>query len=289
MKIIEPYQITAEILNLIHRAEKYLVLVSPYVNFQGWEVMKKALVGAQNRGVNIFFYTRLEADNHKSWEEIENLGIIPKFVKNLHAKLYYNESSGIVTSMNLLVSSNLNAIEFGVLHNTKEDLLELKSFVKNFLEPYVEHEKPSDAEMYLTKEKFITVLKTELLKHFNRVHCSWDKAHYELIVNGVSFHFCIDKIKNVFWIKVRFSSIGCFGKLDYIHNFKEKIAKKELVDFETDQKGILIMYKNSFSTFFLDNLRVNEKQKLLNFIITFVLEVLDFKVYCRGLKFSMED
>lgn len=287
MKIIEPYQITAEILNLIHRAEKYLVLVSPYVNFQGWEVMKKKLVGAQNRGVNIFFYTRLEADNHKSWEEIESLGIIPKFVKNLHAKLYYNESSGIVTSMNLLVSSNLNAIEFGVLHNTKEDLLELKSFVKNFLEPYVEYEKPSDAEMYLIKEKFITVLKTELFKHFYRVHCSWDKAHYKLIVNGVSFYFCIDKIKNIFWIKVRFSSIGCFGK--NIHIFKEKIAKKELVDFETDQKSILTMYKNSFSTFFLDNLRVNEKQKLLEYIINFVLNWLDFKVHCRDLKFSTED
>ena len=40
MKIIPPYQITSEILNLINEAEKYIVLVSPYVNFNNWERIK---------------------------------------------------------------------------------------------------------------------------------------------------------------------------------------------------------------------------------------------------------
>lgn len=247
--------------------------------------MKKALVGAQNRGVNIFFYTRLEADNHKSWEEIENLGIIPKFVKNLHAKLYYNESSGIITSMNLLVSSNLNAIEFGVLHNTKEDLLDLKSFVKNFLEPYVEHEKPSDAEMYLTKEKFINILVSELSHELKKnVYCNWDKNCYRLQAKN-QFYFGIDKVKNIFWI----TAIASGVEEQNAHIFIRENKIEDLADFQIGNGAISVAFEKPLSTSFIEKLRVNEKQKLLEYIINFVLNWLDFKVYCRGLKFSTED
>jgi hypothetical protein len=41
MKIIPPYQISSEILTLIHEAEEYLIFVSPYVNFHNWETIKE--------------------------------------------------------------------------------------------------------------------------------------------------------------------------------------------------------------------------------------------------------
>lgn len=43
MKIIAPYQISGEIINLIHQAKKYLILVSPYIDIQKWEAFKTEL------------------------------------------------------------------------------------------------------------------------------------------------------------------------------------------------------------------------------------------------------
>ena len=88
MKIIPPYQITSEILNLINESEKYIILVSPYVNFNNWDRIKVDILNAIKRGVRIEFYARLDNENFKSWEQIENLGIKPKLIKNLHAKLF---------------------------------------------------------------------------------------------------------------------------------------------------------------------------------------------------------
>ena len=96
MKIIPPYQITSEILNTINQAEKYIVLVSPYVNFTNWDRIKQDLINAMKRGVKVEFFTRFDSNNSQSWEQIELLGIQPKLIKNLHAKLYYSEKSAIV-------------------------------------------------------------------------------------------------------------------------------------------------------------------------------------------------
>ena len=96
MKFINPHQISSEILNLINEAGKYLVLVSPYVDFKNWDRIKVSILNAQKRGVQIVFYVRF--DNSKGWEQIEQLGIKPKLIKNLHAKLYFNEKWGVVTS-----------------------------------------------------------------------------------------------------------------------------------------------------------------------------------------------
>jgi len=92
MKIIPPYQITSEILNLINEANEYLILVSPYVNFNNWEGIKTDIRNALKRNVKIFFYVRLQSENFTSWEQLEGLGITPKLIKNLHSKLYFNET-----------------------------------------------------------------------------------------------------------------------------------------------------------------------------------------------------
>lgn len=106
-------------------------MVSPYVDFKNWGGIKQEIEKAKQRGIKIEFITRHDVNNSKSWEQIEALGIKPKLVKNLHAKLYYNEKSGIVTSMNLLTSSNLSAIEFGSIYDTEDEIQQLKYFVKH--------------------------------------------------------------------------------------------------------------------------------------------------------------
>lgn len=280
MKIIEPYQIAGEILNLINRAEKFLFLVSPYVDFKNWEAIKKEIVNAQKRGVEITFYVRSEPDNYKSWEQVEQLGMNPQLVKNLHAKLYYNEKTGIVTSMNLLVSSNLNAIEFGAIYDTEEELNILKSFEGRFLKPNAEEKKPNEEDIYLTKEKITNVLCNVLSKELNRsIYCKWQQQCYTLNANN-QFYFGIDRVKNIFWVQAVISDWERINSGVFVQN----TSLRNVVNFEVEENSIVAILNTSLSSSFIDNLRLNEKRKVLDTTIGFVLEWLKFKQYCYNIK-----
>lgn len=276
MKIIAPYQISSEILNLINQSKEYLILVSPYVNFQNWEGIKTEIRNAQKRGVKINFYTRLDNDNYKSWTEIEALDIHPKLVKNLHAKLYFSEQYGIVTSMNLLTSSNLNAIEFGSIFDTREELEELKEFIKRFLEPNVVKEKPKDEDLYLAKEK-VTIILTNYLSHHlhENVYCKWNNTSYQLNAKN-TFFFNIDKGKNTFWIS------GIISGWEYENTkiFLENTVLKGVVNFEIGHGAIVAILNKQLSNTHLDNLLIEEKKIILDTITSFVFDILTFKDYC---------
>lgn len=279
MKIIPPYQITSEILNLIHEAEEYLILVSPYVNFNNWENIKVAIKNASNRNIKINFYTRLDSENFNSWEQIEALDIQPKLVKNLHSKLYFNEKTGIVTSMNLLSSSNLNAMEFGAIYNTNEELLELKSYVKKYLEPNVEKEKPNDEDLYISKEKFQILTQSYLSRSLNRgVSCKWQNG--SLIINTKNtFYINLDKVRNNFSI----SGIVSGLESENFNTFKKdsKLNNLELINYkeEGSMSSFAGFTKKSFSHNNFDFLMVNEKKEILDYTLGFIIELTQFKSY----------
>ena len=243
MKIIPPYQITSEILNLINEAKEYLILVSPYVNFINWDRIKIDIENALKRNVKIKFYTRLDSENYKSWEQIEALGIKPNLIKNLHSKLYFNEKSGIVTSMNLLTSSNLNAIEFGAIYNTEEELKELKEFVKKYLEPNLEKEKPNDEDLYLAKEKFQIVLQNYLTNCLEQnVSCKWNNG--SLILNAKNqYNLCLDKVRNNFEISGVISGIEHDNYSIFTAN-----SKLSIVNLSLNSSSIQANSKKSFTT-----------------------------------------
>tara|TARA_R110000823_G_C15950476_1_gene501636 strand:+ start:7016 stop:7942 length:927 start_codon:yes stop_codon:yes gene_type:complete len=279
MKIIPPYQISSEILNLINNSEKYLIIVSPYVNFKKWDRIKLDIVNALKRNVQIIFYTRLDNENFKSWEAIESLGIKPKLIKNLHAKLYFNEKSGIVTSMNLLTSSNLSAIEFGSLYNTKDELRELGSFVKKYLEPNVEKEKPNDDDLYIAKEKFNIVLSNYLSHHLERqVNCRWQNGVLSINANNQYF-IGIEKVKNRLSISGIISGLESLEFDKYFYERKNIFEPHEL--FMHGEKGMMcsavVTSSNSYSHNNLNFLNVMEKREIITLILTFICELTEFK------------
>ncbi|GGG35610.1 hypothetical protein [Hymenobacter glacieicola] len=136
MKILPSHKISGQLLDVILEAQKELVLVSPYVDLSYSKQVSSALVAARNRGVNIAFYIRHESSNLKSKEQVESIGIIPRLVPNLHAKLYFNETTGIIASLNLLSSSIGNSIEIGGQLETPEELAQLRQFVAQFITPH---------------------------------------------------------------------------------------------------------------------------------------------------------
>lgn len=280
MKIIAPHQISSEILDLIHEAERYLILVSPYVDFASWQAMSTAIQSALKRQVKIKFYVRFEDKNFKSWEQIEALGIQPKLVKNLHTKIYFNEKTGIVTSMNLLSSSNLNAIELGSVFNTSEEMEELKKYVKKYLEPHVENGKPKEEDLYIAKEKFQILIQNFLSNNLNkRVNCKWQNGALLINANN-TFYLSLDKVRNTFEISAIVSGIES-------ENFKIFMIESKLNNLEIyneNPEGSMSFFcaisKKAYSNNNFDFLLVNEKKEIINYTLAFIMEINTFKTYC---------
>jgi len=125
MKLIKPLEISARILTLLDESEERVIIVSPYMKISKWYKLSNKLKRLKNRGVPVDIYVRDDPSNTTTYEDLDELGFRYKKVPNLHCKLYLNERTGILSSMNLLLSSELNFIEIGCATENWEDYNEL--------------------------------------------------------------------------------------------------------------------------------------------------------------------
>ena len=124
-KFITGKELTEEVYDIIHKAKKDLLIVSPYIKLDDY--FKKELFENHKKNAElhiIIAFGKNEKNPHKSLKEKDlnyfkdfpNVSII--FIPNLHAKYYANENKGIVTSINLYDYSFKNNVEFGVISET---------------------------------------------------------------------------------------------------------------------------------------------------------------------------
>lgn len=125
MQLIKPRQISGEIMTLIEEADERVILITPYFRVGNWHKMLNVLRGLLHKPIQVEVYIRRgEID---SLNEVRNIGFEPIEVPNLHTKLYLNEKVGIVSSMNILHSSDSNSLDIALMtENSKEygDLVE---------------------------------------------------------------------------------------------------------------------------------------------------------------------
>lgn len=133
MQLIKPSEVSGRIMTLIEESERSLVLVSPYVKIGKWYKLKNKINDAQNKNLSIEFYIRKDNENELSKNEVLSLGIIPIEIPNLHSKLYFNEKQAIITSMNLLTSSDINSLEIGYSTETKKEYDEIIDYYKRYI------------------------------------------------------------------------------------------------------------------------------------------------------------
>lgn len=280
MKVIPPYKIGSEILDLIYEAEEFIVIVSPYFDIMKWGSMKDAITNALNRGIGIEFYTRNESTNSSSWFQAEALGLKPKLVTYLHAKLYYSEKSGIVTSMNLLTGSHNNAIDFGAIYDQPDELSEIENFVKKYVAPVSSPEKPDTDELFLTNERFSTVLENAISNELDiRASCRWRNNQIQIRAYN-QFFLGADKSDRSVYLTSIISSDEFDKSKDIVQLLNEKYNDFNVfVDKgEGSQYDLLVIEsKNSFTSHHFDYLKVEEKKTLINLTISFIDSVLKFK------------
>ena len=135
--VITNDEVSMKVLEIIRGAKEYVFLVSPYIDF--WEHLKTAIAGARRAGVDITFVHRHEEgtgntrSSAKAREDLAWLraqGVKVYAVPHLHAKIYYNESTALLTSMNLLLSSMSNSREVGVVI-PQESAADLRAYVEH--------------------------------------------------------------------------------------------------------------------------------------------------------------
>lgn len=130
-------------MNLIEEANSKVILVCPYYRISKWYKLLNTLNDLKRRNVDVEFYVR--ENEHDSIGEVERAGFTPMCIPNLHTKLYLNERYGIVSSMNLLLSSENNSLEIAMRTETKEEYDELYQYYVRYLKDVGDNSQPITA------------------------------------------------------------------------------------------------------------------------------------------------
>ena len=142
IRIIEIDQVWNEVKKIIEKAKCELVLVSPYNDYS---VPLEEAVAEAARTVRIVAVCREEQEKkeekHLKW--LASLGADVHLVSRLHAKIYYNESEAVVTSMNLLKTSATDSKEIGFAINDTVLCDQIREYVQRNLLAHSQHLAPA--------------------------------------------------------------------------------------------------------------------------------------------------
>jgi phosphatidylserine/phosphatidylglycerophosphate/cardiolipin synthase-like enzyme len=141
-KLINTEEIHGKVLTLIREARERVTLVSPYVSLGTEDRLGRAIQEALSRKVKLNVFIRWDDQTPLKQAFLE--GMLPHIqaglglytVPGLHAKLYWSESTVILTSLNLLASSVLNSIEAGLCLKEGRAVKESDAFLKREIAPH---------------------------------------------------------------------------------------------------------------------------------------------------------
>lgn len=131
MRLVQPSQVSGEIMDLLDKARHQVVIVSPYNKIKNWQKLAPYLQRLLARGIPVEYYVRKEKTPSSGLLEVYEAGFTPLEIEGLHCKFYLNEDRGIVTSMNLLLSSDVAALEIGYVTETAQEYAELVRFLND--------------------------------------------------------------------------------------------------------------------------------------------------------------
>jgi hypothetical protein len=133
MKLLKPSEISARILTLLDESDDKVILVSPYMKISKWYRFANKIMDLRARGINLEIYVRDDPDNTNTYSDLDQLELDYQKIPHLHSKFYLNEKYGIVSSMNLLLSSEINSLEIGYVTETWTEYDELFQYYNRYI------------------------------------------------------------------------------------------------------------------------------------------------------------
>ena len=226
MEIIKPLEIASKIMTLFSEAEKHIVIVSPYYNFTKWKKLNRVFEDAKKRGVQFSFYVR--SGEYDSINDVKKIGFVPHEINMLHAKIYFNESSAIISSMNLNESSDNASLDIGMATETEKEYDSIVSFFKKFIMSKQEHIKTLSSE----------TSKTEASTKIEIKNYSYEtNSKKESIIKKESQQ---EKTNNFYVINSKYKTKNDFH-LHSIYTFlKKNYSSTYIVIYERDSHGLTV-------------------------------------------------
>jgi hypothetical protein len=119
-KFLTAQKASAAIEDIATKADKELVLISPYVKIPDPLMQRFKYLDEKNIKITLVCReANLKAEERTRLSDIEHLEL--RFLDNLHAKCFYNQESMVIGSLNLYESSLGDNHEMGVLLTLRED------------------------------------------------------------------------------------------------------------------------------------------------------------------------
>ena len=125
--ILLNHQISAEIISLIESSEEYCFLITPY--YKPWPILNRGLEKAASNAKKIIFIFRNGDVKENIINDLNKMGFDVHLVEKLHTKLYLNEKTAIITSMNLYDVSKEFNYEVGYKFQNSFEVKNFKSEV----------------------------------------------------------------------------------------------------------------------------------------------------------------
>lgn len=272
MKLIKPSQISGEILTLFEEADEKVIIVSPYCKISKWYKLLAKLKSLIERDILIEFYVR--EGEIQTIQEIEQVGIDPICIKNLHSKIYMNEKVGIISSMNLLLSSEMNSLDIAYKTTNQEEYNELLDYYNRYLKQ-TEKEQINFDNNYLFETVLNKFSQIRIFENENDLAFKTKRNSYN------SFIWNIGKDKN----KLRISGILSSKEFENSKSLKAEIEKRTNLEIEFSEAGRNGIGYNSVwatSTEILETQNLNyifpkELKKITENIVDFITEIENIK------------
>jgi hypothetical protein len=131
MQLIKPSEISGNIMTLIEEADEKVILVSPYFKISKWYKLLNRLEALRQKNIAVEIYVR--ENEFESIEEVLHIGFQPITIPNLHTKLYLNEKEAIVSSMNLLLSSDTNSLDIALKSENQKEYDKLFEYYTRYI------------------------------------------------------------------------------------------------------------------------------------------------------------
>ena len=121
-------EVLPQILQIVRDASQLVTFVTPYVRL--WGHLQNAMDEAIDRGVAIWFVVRAgERNQSEELEWLRDHGVRVSEVPHLHAKVYLNERTVLVSSMNITEKSTTNSLEFAMIVRSEDDAKRFRDYV----------------------------------------------------------------------------------------------------------------------------------------------------------------
>lgn len=122
-------EVSQEILRIIEEAKEYVILITPYLDL--WVHLLNHIVMAIRKNVRIKLVLRADQNQIpvQDINMLEQYGVKVLYQTRLHAKIYLNEKTVFISSMNLHELSASNNFEVGIVVRDPKDDKVIRSYV----------------------------------------------------------------------------------------------------------------------------------------------------------------